>query len=67
MKKITHQKIADIFKQDVSILSHLKKRNPNKYEVIKLGSYLFLENIKEDEIFNLLETYRNMKNQVNTF
>ena len=65
MKKITHQKIADILKQDVSILSHLKKKNPNKYKVIKLGSYLFLESINEDEIIDLLEIYRNMKKQVN--
>jgi len=65
MKKITDINIAKKVNATSSSLSHLKKRNPKKYEVIRLGSYIVQENIKEAELLNLLETYRNMKKQVN--
>ena len=65
MKKHTDTKIASQISQNSSSLSRLKKVNPSKYEMIRLGSYIVQEKIKEDELLNLLETYRNMKNQVN--
>jgi len=65
MKRFTDIIIAKELNETSSSLSHLKKRHPNKYEIIRLGSYIYKENIKEAELLNLLETYRNMKKQVN--
>jgi hypothetical protein len=45
-------------------LSRLKKGNPEKYQMIRLGSYLYNENISEEELLMLLEIYNKMKESI---
>ena len=61
MKKLSNAEIGRQINQDGSNLTHLKNKNPEKYEIIKLGTYLFMENIKEDELISWLEAYKKMK------
>ena len=61
MKKLSNAEIGRQINQDGSNLTRLKVKNPDKYEILKLGTYIFMENIKEDELISWIEAYKKMK------
>ena len=61
MQKIKNVSIAKELDETSSNISNLKRFNPKKYEIVKLGTYLYQENITEDELLPLLEIYKQMK------
>jgi hypothetical protein len=61
VKKLSNAEIGRQINQDGSNLTRLKVKNPDKYEILKLGTYIFMENIKEDELISWIEAYKKMK------
>ena len=61
MKKLSNAEIGRQINQDGSNLTRLKVKNHDKYEILKLGTYIFMENIKEDELISWIEAYKKMK------
>jgi hypothetical protein len=64
LNRYTDSFIATQINQNSSSLSRLKKGNPEKYQIIRLGSYLYNENISEEELLMLLEIYNKMKETI---
>ena len=64
MEKITNIAMSEVLEESSSNMSNLKRRNPKKYEIVKLGVYLYQANIKEDELLPLLEIYNQMRSQI---
>ncbi len=64
MKKLKDKLVAEELEETSSSLSHLKKRNPKKYEILRLGTYLYIERISEDELINILNLYKDIKRNV---
>jgi len=58
VKKLSNAEIGRQINQDGSNLTRLKVKNPDKYEILKLGTYIFMENIKEDELISWIEAYK---------
>jgi hypothetical protein len=64
LDRYTDSFIATQINQNSSSLSRLKKGNPEKYQMIRLGCYLYNENISEEELLALLEIYSKMKKSI---
>jgi len=61
LDKLKNIVIAQEIGETNSSISNLKKRNYKKYHILKLGTYLYRENISEDELLPILEIYKQMK------
>ena len=64
MKKITNIEIAKQLNTTPQSISNIKQRHPEKFRILKFGSYISKAKISEEELISFLNTYQTIKENI---